>query len=188
MSDIEDFTITNEPLDGTPVQPRWKANATWAMKRHLEIRHDHLDECVLMLEHTCQSPIEVDLGVAMLATDLSALMWSTVIRWNDQHSLHDGFYIVPQFPVGKFRLDFGLILIVGQHRTRLAVECDGHEFHERDRKRAAKDKSRDRELLEADWPVMRFTGSEIHKDPEACARQAVDHLMRMIDKQRRAKS
>lgn len=60
---------------------------------------------------------------------------------------------------------------------RLCIECDGHEFHERTKEQAARDKRRDRELATAGWTVFRFTGSEIWKDPRGC----VDQVMELID-------
>lgn len=50
------------------------------------------------------------------------------------------------------------------HST-VAVECDGHEYHERTKEQARRDKSRDRKLLSLGFPVLRFTGSEIHEGP-----------------------
>lgn len=65
----------------------------------------------------------------------------------------------------------------GYSEKALAVELDGHEWHERTKEQAERDKSRDRALLEAGIPVMRFTGSEINRDPHDCARQAYDFVM-----------
>ena len=56
---------------------------------------------------------------------------------------------------------------------RLAVECDGHDFHERTKEQAARDRSRDRELQDAGVTIYRFTGSEIHNDPIGCAWRAI---------------
>lgn len=56
----------------------------------------------------------------------------------------------------------------------LAVECDGHEFHERTRQQATYDKTRDRELLRCGVPTVRFTGTEIHRDANGCARELAD--------------
>src|SRR5262249_54867374 len=58
----------------------------------------------------------------------------------------------------------------------LAVECDGHEFHERNKEQAARDKSRDRWLAQGRIPVMRFTGSEINRDATACAMEVHEYL------------
>ena len=62
--------------------------------------------------------------------------------------------------------DFGR----GQWR-RLIVECDGHEFHERTKEQAVRDRSRDRKAQMLGFAILRFTGSEIHRDPLGCALQ-----------------
>jgi very-short-patch-repair endonuclease len=54
---------------------------------------------------------------------------------------------------------------------KLIVECDGHEFHERTKEQAARDRSRDRALTAFGYEVFRFTGSELWRDPLGCARQ-----------------
>ncbi|MBE7157819.1 MAG: DUF559 domain-containing protein [Rhodospirillales bacterium] len=59
-------------------------------------------------------------------------------------------------------------------RRRLVVECDGHEFHERTKEQAARDKQRDRFLFNAEYPVMRFTGSEIVAGPLRCAQSIME--------------
>lgn len=58
--------------------------------------------------------------------------------------------------------------------SRLAIECDGHDFHERTKEQAKKDRSRDRRLQKAGLTVFRFTGSEIWGDPCACADQIIE--------------
>ncbi len=85
----------------------------------------------------------------------------------------------PQTHIGDYRVDF---LFAGDNPAReeatlIAVECDGHEFHEKTKKQAARDKSRDRELMALGIRVLRFTGSEIWRDPGACADQAVGMLV-----------
>lgn len=70
-------------------------------------------------------------------------------------------------PGGKFRIDIALRYLhaEGGHKpTWIAVECDGHDFHERTKEQAERDKARDRELQMLGWEVARFTGSEIVRD------------------------
>ncbi len=57
-------------------------------------------------------------------------------------------------------------------QKNLILECDGHDFHEKTKEQAAKDKRRDRELQHLGYRVFRFTGSEIHNDAIACAIEA----------------
>ena len=58
--------------------------------------------------------------------------------------------------------------------VKLIVECDGHDYHERTKEQAAKDRSRDRWAQEKGYTVFRFTGSELYRDPWACAEQVID--------------
>ncbi len=57
--------------------------------------------------------------------------------------------------------------------ARLIVECDGHDFHERTKQQAARDRRRDRMSQFEGTPVLRFTGSEIWRDPWACAMEVI---------------
>ena len=57
--------------------------------------------------------------------------------------------------------------------VRIAIECDGHDFHERTKEQARNDRSRDRALTLAGWTVLRFTGSEIHVDAIRCASDVI---------------
>ena len=63
----------------------------------------------------------------------------------------------------------------------LAIECDGHDWHERTKQQAAYDKSRDRDLLKIGIPTIRFTGSEIHHSSERCANDVFAVMQSMVD-------
>lgn len=90
------------------------------------------------------------------------------VAFNMHHSMAK-VMICPQYPVGAYRLDFAVFVMGFDHSiARLAVECDGHDFHEKTKQQAAKDKKRDRDLMLAGWRVFRFTGSEIYKDVGNC--------------------
>jgi hypothetical protein len=70
--------------------------------------------------------------------------------------------------IASYKID---LLIVDQRTsTALAIECDGHEWHERTKEKASADKARDRALLRLGIPTARFTGSDIFCDADACAR------------------
>lgn len=56
---------------------------------------------------------------------------------------------------------------------KLIVECDGHDFHERTKEQAAKDRARDREAQASGYEIFRFTGSELWKDPMGCVKQVI---------------
>lgn len=88
--------------------------------------------------------------------------------------------VVPQVAVSKYRADFLIgTCRLNDHGDRwvyderwLAVECDGHAFHEKTADQAERDKRRDRDFLAEGLHVARFTGREIRRDPLACARSA----------------
>lgn len=78
--------------------------------------------------------------------------------------------VFPQVRIDPYRVDFLILYSKGLSGCGgVVVECDGHAFHERNKEQAAKDKARDRFLQEEGFKVFRFTGSEIWKDPFACA-------------------
>jgi len=62
--------------------------------------------------------------------------------------------------------------------ARLIVECDGHDFHERTKEQAARDRARDRLAQYEGLPVLRFTGSEIWNDPMAVAEEVLAFMER----------
>lgn len=60
------------------------------------------------------------------------------------------FPLYPQYPVGKYFVDFG------NPYFKVAVECDGKQFHQ-DKE---KDLNRDIDLKKLGWNVYRVTGSQ----------------------------
>lgn len=128
----------------------------------------------------CESPIEELMFMALWARGT----WTGALRVGEascsMEVLHLGHPIgcAPQVPIGEWRVDF----LLGAWRESneppvfLAIECDGHDFHERTKDQAARDRSRDRALLSRGFQVMRFTGSEIWSDPIACAEQALQYV------------
>lgn len=84
-----------------------------------------------------------------------------------------------QHQVGGYRIDFAYIVRpFKEPPIKLAIECDGHDFHS-SRDQRARDARQGNDLLAEGWHLMRFTGSQIHKDPEACAQQVADAVDRL---------
>lgn len=90
----------------------------------------------------------------------------------DDHPRTNGIHIWMQAPIGKYRADFLVICKIDSKRWRFVVECDGHDFHERTKEQAQRDRERDRTMTALGYVVVRFTGSEIWRDAEAC----ISHL------------
>lgn len=86
--------------------------------------------------------------------------------------------IYPEAQVSGYRADLLMFLQMphqeGVLNTALVVECDGHEWHERTQQQAAYDRARDRALLRGGLSTIRFTGSEIHRDANQCAREVLE--------------
>ena len=123
-------------------------------------RDDHSTSFGVASQH-CESPIE-------------ALFLAAFLR----HCLNDpSIRIFPQVDLGKYRVDFLVAYKLSDEFLRhVVVECDGHDYHDRTKAQAARDKKRDREISALGIPVFRFTGSELHKDPFACAEEIMDYL------------
>ena len=71
-----------------------------------------------------------------------------------------GFRVIPQFRVAEYRID----LVVEGTSARLAVECDGDEFHGAERHE--EDRARQRTLERSGWRFWRVRGSEYYRDPQ----------------------
>lgn len=84
-----------------------------------------------------------------------------------------GFVIIPQEVFKKYRLDF---LFLFDKKGRLAVECDGHNFHEKTKEQAKRDKERDRVFTKHNLPIFRYTGSEIFNDNNKISKEIIDYI------------
>lgn len=89
-----------------------------------------------------------------------------------------------QHRVSGYRADFLInargmkcpLCPAGPFTAEVIIECDGHDFHERTKEQASRDKARDRFLQHLGYTVFRFTGSDIWKDVFACASEAIEFL------------
>lgn len=137
------------------------------------------------LHRYCESPIEVALALEIAAKFVD-FEWALVsLEAMEPFEYEVGFKlgpnsvaaIVPQATVSgatasdewKYRLDF--LLIAGRSvasRRAFAIECDGHEWHEKSKAQVARDKRRDRDLILAGIVPVRFSGHEIHKSVGDC--------------------
>jgi len=109
---------------------------------------------VQALQHRCESPIEVQLGLQLILL------------------LGDNYEVIPQFKFQRFRMDFA---IAHKSRAFLFVECDGEKFHSTP-EQIANDRRKDAAAKAAGIPLLRFTGKEIHFSAEACALYVRDTL------------
>ena len=85
-----------------------------------------------------------------------------------------GYRVVPQVKAGSFRID---MVVEGTNDARLAIECDGDEFHGPDR--WAADMSRQRVLERAGWTFWRCFASTWHLRKEEVLQELLDRLSAM---------
>ncbi len=148
-----------------------------------------------------ESPIELK-----LVRGITEVMWPVFLRsnftyWHQKNEferlkalVRGSYFVVDAQPqIAGYRADF----LIEKHELwytqkgektwfvgQVLVECDGHDFHEKTKEQARRDKQRDRKLSAAGYQVLRFTGSEIHADAEKCAQEIRSFLS---EQERRAK-
>lgn len=79
-----------------------------------------------------------------------------------------------QVTVERYRVDF--MVVFGDDDDagpRVAVELDGHQFHDKDKKQRSYEKARDRYLTKVGYTVFHYTGSDVVSDPVRVAREVL---------------
>lgn len=82
-----------------------------------------------------------------------------------------GFHVIPQVKTGAYRID---MVVEGANDTRLAIECDGDEYHGPDR--WAHDMARQRVLERAGWVFWRCFASTWSLRKDDVMMELVDYL------------
>ena len=127
------------------------------------------------LEEYCRSPIELS-----FLREVARVHWE---RGEKRHRVQatagprqtvvvDGLLYEMDFCI-----TFGVVEGEVRATGRICIELDGHDWHERTKEQAARDRSRDRALLRAGIPTIRFTGAEVYGDVAAC----VAEVFKIVD-------
>lgn len=150
---------------------------------------DHLADLMAGCEALCESPIEVAMLYALrgslvssdgfygLPVEFHPLRFQ---RWPEAPAPFKALWVLPQCQIGLYRADFGILIDEREKQRWLAVECDGHDFHERTKEQARRDRSRDRWMMLNGVQVVRFTGQEIFQDPGKCAESIHETIYHMM--------
>lgn len=81
------------------------------------------------------------------------------------HRAYAVWEALPQHTVliegGAARIDLALV----RNDKRIAIEVDGHEFHERSRDLVIRDNRRQTALSAQGWQVLRVSGSQLWREP-----------------------
>jgi tetratricopeptide (TPR) repeat protein len=87
----------------------------------------------------------------------------------------------PQYPALGYHIDFAIV------DKKIAIEIDGHDYHKTIEQRTH-DAKRDRALDLDGSRIIRFTGSEVHRDAIACAKRAtIEGSSNQISTQKKTK-
>lgn len=138
-----------------------------AAEREVWLQMDY-DRAMRAISEPPESPIEEAMLLALV--NLSHLIPG--IRFGRDecpslwaHKPHLRAHIDCQREVGQYRADFLITVSNGEIEAgTIVLECDGHDFHERTKEQAARDRQRDRTLTNAGHVILRVTGSEIYRD------------------------
>lgn len=141
-----------------------------------------------------QSPIETMFGCALvMELEMRLDVWSGVEETSFSSKQGDtlesvilppvqGIYCFYQVKIGEYRVDFLVAVRTLEFGTGyFAVELDGHDFHEKTKSQAARDKSRDRYLQSRGVAVFRFSGSEVWNNPADCASSVLDDCFAALE-------
>lgn len=127
---------------------------------------------VLSMMAKTESPIEERFVAYLMAEALKRndpqIVWAVADQFE------------PEIEGKRYRADFKVTARSEDGEPSVLIECDGHDFHEKTKEQARRDKSRDRALQSAGYHVLHFTGSEIWRDPKRCAHEVIDFLLKKI--------
>lgn len=148
MSDIDNFlAYFNFPGQWLPVNNRVSLGERFRNIKANYRRYQAMVDAGLM-DWFSSDPYEVG-DWPSIFTPIENALWCDIRLY--------GLDLWPQLPVGRFFVDFGNPV------AKVAIECDGAEFHQD----KAKDAARDQELEAMGWTVIRIPGWQ-------CVRRILD--------------
>ena len=119
----------------------------------------------------CESPIERDLLAGLLTADWGYFHTENAVIHDcrNEEFPDEPVVIAPQLVVARYRLDFALVLRRGKITRTVAIECDGKDYHDRER-----DNRRDEYLSALGIGTIRHGGQDIHRIPLGCANEIAE--------------
>ncbi len=124
------------------------------------------------LAANCQSPIERLLLAPLM------FIWPQCLspRYEGPGDREREARLYAQYRVGDRKLDFAYIVTPLQEpwEIRLGIECDGHEYHSSVEQKANDNERTIEVVSEQGFNIIRFSGSQISRDPKACAAKVAE--------------
>jgi hypothetical protein len=120
---------------------------------------------------SCESPIEAQIGAALLMFFERAGRPLKLALTFITDSAPDELLLVPQYGWHYYRSDWAIVN--PKSMGALLIECDGRDFHSSPLQKAH-DAKKDAAALNRGYLTLRFTGSQIYQDADACAQKIYD--------------
>lgn len=79
-------------------------------------------------------------------------------------------YLCPQVEIPTDAFNYRIDFLFEQHGRKIAIEIDGHDAH-KTREQRTHDAQKDRFMKSRGIETLRFTGTELHRDAVACAKE-----------------
>lgn len=108
--------------------------------------------------------------------------------WIKPHGITSSLFIQQPITVDKhhYRIDFELLVDTidnypmsnSSTATRIFIELDGHDFHEKTKEQVAHDKKRERDLSDKCDALLRYSGSEVYQDPSKVVNDVLTHAQK----------
>lgn len=162
---MENFTIiTNELYENY----NWYDFLDEKIKIHLTALKAEYNVMIDESLFDCESPIEQLLSLYLTNLKMSFNDFNPFIEVSDFSPNQE---IICKNGK-KYRLDFYFVVLYKNQETKyFGIECDGYEFHQKTKEQVEYDNQRQRNLQSEGIEIIRFSGSEIWKNPIKCANE-----------------
>lgn len=120
---------------------------------------------------TADSPIETILGAAIVLCFQNN--GKPLLLASEPSPEARGLLLVPQFKWAIYRSDWAIYN--PKTAGALLIECDGKDFHSTTNQ-ISHDMRKDQAAHDRGYLTMRFTGSQIHRGADACAKEIFDFV------------
>lgn len=137
---------------------------------------------LFMQEEINEIENKFDLYEKTISSPIERIVWMFLVKEFEYKVMNGDMSLERQKQIGKYKADIYVEYYsrTNNSLTKIVIECDGHDFHEKTKKQAAHDKQRDRFMTLENYIVLRYTGSEIVSNPDII----IDDVYELILKQR----
>lgn len=139
-------------------------------------KYNHLPYVMGLDTSECKSPIEKIFYVAF--------SYLIEVDYAGEESRH--YSLHPQFSIEvgsrTYIADFYVEFDNCNCDLKLTIECDGHDFHEKTKEQVSHDNERQLAIKSAGYDVIRFSGSQIVKNPLKCALDAIKYIDQNVER------